>query len=377
MGLQMARLTAAQLRKITEEREKAEKEEEVARKKIEKKLQIELKKKNERIKLDLNEKINIWKSLYLSALNGNSKSEITNLNESNIFYLKRLGFEIEEVFLRTMKQSEIITRGKLLTDRVAKNDKKISEIEKAIDENNEKIKNLDTELIEEWLYSNQTVAFACDLESWFGGDLNDVFIFSFEHLEELKKTIKEKLETLKNQDTKKSLRILIRAIQKTEKVFPLSIDTKQAEVEIEKLQREIESLEEEIAEIEDNNGLIHPDEIKSIHIVDWSQITNSFVRCNEFEYNVNSLKWFSSTQGQNALKLFDDDVLSINNRGMNKMYLRCIDFDESIYLVNDNGVFNGKFPSSFDFLEAMLLLGFKTSGVEKDMPITQCSVIWK
>ena len=374
----MARLTAAQLRKITEEREKAEKEEEVARKKIEKKLQIELKKKNERIKLDLNEKINIWKSLYLSALNGNSKSEITNLNESNIFYLKKLGFEIEEVFLRTMKQSKIINRGKLLTDRVAKNDKKISEIEKAIDENNEKIKNLDTELIEEWLYSNQTVAFACDLESWFGDDLNDVFIFSFEHFEELKKTIKEKLETLKNQDTKKSLRILIRAIQKTEKVFPLSsIDTKQAEVEIEKLQREIESLEEEIAEIEDDNGLIHPDEIKSIHIVDWSQITNSFVRCNEFEYNVNSLKWFSSTQGQNALKLFDDDVLSINNRGMNKMYLRCIDFDESIYLVNDNGVFNGKFPSSFDFLEAMLLLGFKTNGVEKDMPITQCSVIWK
>ena len=365
----MNRLTTDQLREIAVAAKHTEK---AAKKKqaVElKRLEVEESQRKER-------QAQVWQSLYSAAINGANQTHIKNLYTEDVEYLEKLGFLVEKLFSRTQKQAAYAKVLKNLKIQVSRLDEKILDLEIKIDEYNYSIDGVYTSSIEDWLYSNQALAYACDLEPWFGPELNRVWINNLESLQSLKEAIESNIKISKNKERINSLKKLLKEINESKKTVDQSFNFEKAEDDVRVSGEKIQELEDEIADIEEDFGFIHSDDVHSLHNVDWSSLQTNSKSLTNMDYSVISLKWFCSTSGQLAFKLLQDDSLSLSKLGIRKINLRCIDYGGPVYMINDNGVFNCKFPSTFDFLEAMRLIGYRVSGLKNSQIGATYVVTW-
>ena len=365
----MIRLTTDQLRQIAVT---AKQEEKAAQKKQATELK-RLEKEDQRSK---ERRTQIWQSLYLAAINGAYQAHIQNLDLEDVVFFDNLGFSVTEIFTRTQKKSAYEKSLKNLNLEVTNLDKKILDLENKIDDFKESSVGVYTSSIEDWLYSNQTLAYACDLESWFGPELNDVWIYDLESLQSLKETVQSCINNSKDKERIKSLKQLLKEINEAKNTVDQSFNLSEAEDEVTELGEKILELEYEIAGIEEDYGFIHADDVKFLYEFEWETLQVNSRYSSDLSYSVVSLKWFCSTAGQQALKLLENDALTLSKLGIRKISLRCIDYEGPIYLVNDSGTFNGKFPTAFDFLESMRLLNYKVTGLRNNQIVSTCAVSW-
>jgi hypothetical protein len=355
----MTRLSTDQLRQIAVTAKREEKAEQIRRAAELKRLEKEDQQNQER-------RSEVWKILYIAAINGAYQAHVQNLKKDDVSYFERLGFSIVEIFIRTHKKSTYEKSLINLNLEVSKLDKKITELENKIDDFKESSIGFYTGSIEDWLYENQTLAYACDLEPWFGPELKDIWIQDLESLESLKESVEASINNSKDKDRIKSLKQLLKEIDDSKIAVDESFDLNEAEDEAAELGERILELEYEIAGIEEDYGFIHEDDVKILHEFDWDNLSVNSRNTSDSSYNVVSLKWFCSTAGQHALKLLENDALALSKLGIRKISLRCIDYEGPVYLVNNSGTFNGKFPSAFDFLESMRLLNYKITGLKNN-----------
>lgn len=350
----MGRLKASFVRGIANDVENAEKE--AKRQEL---LDTSLKKK--KIIQDQKRLKEIWKKLYLAAINGNDFYDAINIDFSDIDYFSKLGFAVSDIYTRkedfkhlNNRRIQIIGLLDIKHERIFDLDGKILNYESNPD-------GLDLELLEKWVRKNSFHAFACGMEKWFDLDRPYYFELSTSNLYEIEKLTIKNLNKSKLPDRIKALNSLLAIVRKI-------INSRKSIYKIDEMTERLQTLKAEVGritleldQIDFNKDYQNDRKIKSINRFSWADIIISGGACDFSGYSYQSLRWFCSKLAQEGFENFEGDVKRLASKGQREVVLRIKKYINSFCVINDKGCFESDFPSWFDFRESFSLLGYSVS----------------
>jgi len=365
----MTRLNANQLGELAKAAKKAQRL--ATRRSI-----TEQSKLDQRARLDQEQKIHLWKQLYLAAINGNRSATVQNLRQQDTRDLEQMGFIVTPKFVRIQKRNQYAKRLSALNEKVTVYGGKITELEIKMGDYLEAAGLVDSYPIRQWLYSNKYTAFQCSFEEWFGLNFDSIVPFSHKSLDRFKSVVERNITRSKDVGHVKALKKLIRAIRESRKVQSKYVNVGKVEERIAELGQKIKDYQEEISAIEQDPAFIYEDSVENTHHLNWQHNLDSADGVYISGYSLAELNWLSSDAGQETFKLLEGDITSLSKRGIRRVELRCLSFAPSLQLANNGGVFKGNFPSMFAFTESMRLLGYKVTGLTNGQIKDHCFVSW-
>ena len=384
----MTRLTAEEIRELSLRARKAKSEANAAHA-AEEKRQAELAEKTRQEEAESRERRNfLWKIFYIEAINGNDRCEIGNLYNEDSVYFSELGFRIGRTFVRRYKRKYI----EKLTDQYKYQiDQKRHRIETIKEElsNLQKIakslanKNgygekhsLNTLPLQKWINSNKTTAFACNMEDWFGPNLNEVWVDSLSEVEDLVAHARFEMNHATGPERIRALSQLIESIDEVTLAVRTPVRVASIEKELEEINFEVQRLEHRLAETSECNDFFFSEDVYTVDLVEWGRGRHGKpIETNEI-YSYQTVQWFCSTIGQNAFERFDLAVKKLAEQCERAIILEWTEKeDRHIQLQCGNTGLLILFPSWFDFQESFLLLGYRV-GQKKHRPKQTVTLRW-
>jgi uncharacterized small protein (DUF1192 family) len=350
----MGRLTASFVRGIADDVVNAEKE--AKRQEL---LDAVLKKKKSI--QDQKRRMELWKKLYLTAINGNDFYDAINIDFSDINYFSKLGFAVSDIYTRKEDFKNLNNRRNQIIGLLDKKHERIFDLDDQILNYESNPDGLDLELLEKWVSKNSFHAFACGMEKWFDLDRPYSSELVISDLYEIEKLTIENLNKSKLPDRIEVLNSLLAIVRKIinsrKSIYKIDEMTERLQT----LKAEVERLTLELDQIDFNKDYQNDRKIKSITRFGWSDIIISGGVCDFAGYSYQSLRWFCSKLAQEGFENFEEDVKSLASKGHREMVLRIKKYINSFCVINDKGCFESNFPSWFDFRESFSLLGYSVS----------------
>jgi hypothetical protein len=364
----MTRMNATQMRELATLVKKARQAEKRMLSQQEEKIRAKTAADNER-------RAQIWRSLYLLAMDGHYGAKLHEFNEEDILYFKSIGFEVSKSYdIDEENLSPLEIEYNNLITLVDDLHTKIEDIELRIDLKNSSEHGFNLAPIEAWIDRNSHTAYGCNFERWFGDDLNTVTIESPEALEELRARAVIEKENSRIQDRIDALQSLLDAIERAfdTKNFDTNFDEDSSTID--ELRLEIQEARIRIREIDDSGAeyLGNP-EVSYAYVIRWDDFLESPLSSSIEEFSYSSLRWFSSTVGQSVMQALDFDIRIIAERGDRQVKLDCNMGSGRVEVRHEDGSFSGTFPSWYDFCSSLTLRGYQV--VEKNTRASRSVIV--
>ena len=306
----------------------------------------------------------IWEALYRAALDGESLVRLDNLTIDEVKYFANEGLNIQVQFIRERPYADIdlqITKKnqeiKKITERIKYLKNKIEEY---LDCEDFFAKHLSA--VEEWLWKNKTLAFQCDLEGWFGAELDTVEIYSKEELNDFLKDVNQRISSAHDVDRRKHLKSLKEIVLKVVSACKGDdIDLDEIQDEIGATELVLDELMEDVLKLKSEEDYSRGQDVDTTHRIDWSCLVGDVPQKTD-DFSCAGLEWFSSSNGQRTMANFEKAVLDLAKAGKRSMAMKCsphLTDDSEVEIVSSVGGFRGLFLSYFDFEMAMNLLEYK------------------
>ena len=325
--------------------------------------------------------LTIWEDLYRAALDGEFLVSVDNLTIDEVNYFENEELNIGVQFERERPYAEIDSLIKDKNQEIKEITEKINLLNNKIEEysDGEYVFSEHLSAIEEWLWKNKTLAFQCDLEGWFGAELDTVEIYSKEELSDFLKDVSQRISSANNVDRRKNLKSLEKIILNVVSACQADdIDLDEIQDEIKDNEIVLKKLTEDVLELESEEDYSRGQDVETTHHIEWSRFGGDASHKPD-NFSCAGLEWFSSSNGQRTMANFEQTVLDLAKAGKRSMAMKCsapIADDSQVEIVSSAGGFRGNFLSYFDFKMAINLLGYKLeakptgkSGVEKGVSL--------
>lgn len=300
-----------------------------------------------------------WREFYKVASSQETEVEITNLAPQDRVHFTQLGFRIIETYKRNRRQTDLENELFALQQLIEANNKEISKAEKIV----AAFENIDTTAIAIWLCDNQSLAYACNMEKWFGEELDRIKIRDLHDLQELQTHTIAMLKNSTGAERRKSLKNLALHIEETIKRRIQEREYHSAKTKLKLLDCESKASEHRINEIENNEeDFAQDDTIESIVIISWDRPAKILSNTSVEGFSYVSLKWLCSSDGHDTLEALYNIIRATAARGENQLQITWhSNLNTWTPTVNESPAPKRRFPSWFDFRELMTALGYRLS----------------
>ena len=303
----------------------------------------------------------IWGLLLKEAIDGNKEVCLQNLEPTDIRFLTCTGLQVEEQFKRSLAKSILDEEIDNLEDEAGDWD---SELDHAGDSNmkldsQSKIRNFsyignwnnieketyvitdeeedidgdrtitdeDEEKFLSWLSANQTIAYECDLEQWFGEELSYIQIFSPECLDDLIKKIESILLKSKNNEQLKAIKKLSSIATKAKSNHKKLIVSERIAAQKQK------SAIQRIIEIRNDPNFQWEADVDSLHRISWAVIEKT----NNIDlFDPRVLVWAAST-GQQFFQQIEEIIVRLAKNQETSIELTCSSVSQASRFNFDRG----------------------------------------
>ncbi len=277
----------------------------------------------------------IWKLLLKEAIDGKQDVCLQNLEPTDVRFLASTGLQVEEQFKRSLAKS-------ILDEEINNLEDEAGDWDSELDHAGESNKNLDSQskvrnfsyignwssieketyvvtgdekdidddrtITEEdevkflsWLSANQTIAYECDLERWFGEELSYIQIFSPECLDDLIKKIESILLKSKNNEQLKAIKKLSSIATKAKSNYEKLIVSER--IAAQKQQSAIQR----IIEIRNDPNFQWEDDVESLYRISWAVID----KANKTDlFDPRILEW-AATSGQQFFQQIEEIIVRL------------------------------------------------------------------
>ena len=277
----------------------------------------------------------LWGLLLKEAIDGNQEVCLQNLEPIDVRFLTGTGLKVEEQFKRSLAksildeeidnleveagdwESELDHAGdsnkkldsqKKLRDfsyignwnNIKKETYVVTDDEEDIDDDRT-ITEEDEEKFLNWLSANQTIAYECDLEQWFGVELSYIQIFSPECLDDLIKKIESILLRSKNNEQLKAIKKLSSIAAKAKINYKKHIVSERIAAQKQK------SAIQRINDIRNDPNFQWEDDIDSLHLISWAVIEKT--KKIDF-YDARVLVW-AANSGQDFFQEIEEIIVRL------------------------------------------------------------------
>ncbi len=242
----------------------------------------------------------LWRSLYAVAAKGETRAELANLEVQDVDYLASQGLKPASLFRRSKQARGVASEIQRVSHQLSTLQSKLASCES-------KRISPSWDPLFDWLEIHSWLAYACDLERWFGQNLDSVRISDLKDLRDLLATAADCAKRTKYPERQEALHQLIALVRLFEKPF-LAHHQKQAE-----LRKKIEQLETELQELESDPNYTRPEDVQSLHAMSWGGAQRSTYRAPPGEHSVWGLRFLSSDDGQGVLTCLGSAALQANN----------------------------------------------------------------
>lgn len=357
----MTRLTADAMRKMAKEAQETQAA-------LEKEKALELKAAAE----ENSRRAHLWQVLYSQAVQGETIAEIENLSIKDIGYLTELGFLVEEVYKREYDENFYKEKIESTEADIDKLQKELSELELALDKYFDGQYGINTKELKKWLKRNTHIAYSCNMEDWFGRDLDEVVATTQRDIDDLIAHAEEEILRTQDDERLRSLELLIAAASAVEfSPCPVS-DPRDTEIRIDELRSILEEKRNYISFLEDLDDYIHPNEVLQIHSISWKKIIGNSEKSGIEGFDQESLCWLSSELGQNTIKSIEGAIEEAARRGDRLLSLEWQSDGEGFMVFSATKALRAVFPSLFTFKTSLEILSYtiKTKNSRSEQTVT-------
>jgi hypothetical protein len=311
---------------------------------------------------DNSRRVGIWKIIYEYALGGELEVGIVNVAPEDLIYFESIGFGIE---LDSGMPENIEQELSSLYEKQYSLQNKRDEIDGLIFDK-EEFDKIDSEIyinkdpLIAWLVACPEVAYACDMEDWFGDGPNTTEnIRSRRDLENFLEFAKEKKNRSKDQKRIDRLQELIDSIHDCKSSIENNFNLKNGYRKLERINLALTEISNRMDFIENKTDWDDEWEDGAPNIFSWAGEVNPASSTLMEYYSYRSVKWISSGDGQACLERFEWLVSEFSKKGCTHLLLKIENLDKNISIKNDEMDFDSVFPTLFDLRESLTILGYK------------------
>lgn len=247
----------------------------------------------------------LWGQLIGCASEGLFSTELSNLSDQDISFLREVGLYVSEKFKRVKERTLIENQLEKLKADYKTLLKPGAKSPSKLDTPDEQM-----EAISKIASKNQGLAYIAGLEEWFGDNFSFFYIETMEEALNFLEQIESKYTVSVDTDKRTFLKKLIPHAKKLIALMKDESETESA------LEIKSSALADHYQALEESDDYLHDADVRSIHEVDWGSCDNwkPFGGFNSYD-----LFWLSSRDGQNFLSEIEGKIVNAAQKGYSKI----------------------------------------------------------